>query len=193
MRARRERGGVGKGARGVVQFRVGITLDFRGDVATSPALSLLPLPLFLSVALPTSSSFSPPPLAASSPASPSPPPRAAVSCVLPFQRRPPTPRTTGKEHPPRLSGRDRSFRARYPIYRPRYEHIASDDISPSLVFGPDATWPMVSLMEKNRHYVTPKHSLLLGRHWNNKKKLSTHASLGFRSILGERKKFRIWH
>lgn len=46
VRARRERGGVGKGARGVVQFRVGITLDFRGDVATSPALSLPPpLPL----------------------------------------------------------------------------------------------------------------------------------------------------
>lgn len=40
VRARRERGGVGKGARGVVQFRVGITLDFRGDVATSPALAL---------------------------------------------------------------------------------------------------------------------------------------------------------
>lgn len=49
MRARRERGGVGKGARGVVQFRVGITLDFRGDVATSPALSLPPSP-FLPVA-----------------------------------------------------------------------------------------------------------------------------------------------
>lgn len=154
MRARRERGGVGKGARGVVQFRVGITLDFRGDVATSPALSL-PHPHPPSTpSLPTSSSFSPPPSAASNPTSPS---RTTVSCVLPFQRRPPTPRTTGKEHPPRLSGRDRSFRARYPIYRPRYEHIASDDISPSLVFVPDARCgrsPTASLMEKDRHYVT---------------------------------------
>lgn len=44
----RERREVGKGVRGVVQFRVGITLDFRGDVATSAALSLqLLLCLFL--------------------------------------------------------------------------------------------------------------------------------------------------
>lgn len=35
---KRERREVGKGVRGVVQFRVGITLDFRGDVATSAAL-----------------------------------------------------------------------------------------------------------------------------------------------------------
>ena len=40
-RMERERREVGKGVRGVVQFRVGITLDFRGDVATSAALSLL--------------------------------------------------------------------------------------------------------------------------------------------------------
>lgn len=38
---------VGKGVRGVVQFRVGITLDFRGDVATSAALFPPPTVLFL--------------------------------------------------------------------------------------------------------------------------------------------------
>lgn len=132
VRARRERGGVGKGARGVVQFRVGITLDFRGDVATSPALSLSP---------PLSPRRYPPPSLLHLRRPPTPPPPPAPPCLVFCHfsaRRPPTPRTTGKEHPPRLSGRDRSFRARYPIYRPRYEHIASDDISPSLAFGLDA-------------------------------------------------------
>ena len=61
----RERREVGKGVRGVVQFRVGITLDFRGDVATSAALSLQ---CYCS--------------ASSS---------AAVSCVLPFLCAGPTP------------------------------------------------------------------------------------------------------
>lgn len=155
MRARRERGGVGKGARGVVQFRVGITLDFRGDVATSPALSLPP-PYPSSPSLPSSSSssFSSPPSAASNPTSPS---RISVSCVLPFQRAKAThPSYYGERAPTQtISGRDRSFRARYPIYRPRYEHIASDDISPSPAFGPDvavrrrpASWRRTGIMSR---------------------------------------------
>lgn len=94
----RERREVGKGVRGVVQFRVGITLDFRGDVATSAALSLQ---CYCSA----SSSW----LLL----------RHGVLCFAvsmcgAYTRTRPTPPTrpdTEKEQPPGLSGRDRSFRA----------------------------------------------------------------------------------
>lgn len=140
VRARRERGGVGKGARGVVQFRVGITLDFRGDVATSPALS---------------PSTPPPTSAASSafsglhnPTTPS--PRFSslrflrILCFAISARRPPTPRTTGKEHPPRhyLGEIDPSARATLYTVHQR-EHIASDDI-PLLSLSPSTLSPDVA-------------------------------------------------
>lgn len=60
------------------------------------------------------------------------PPASAPPCLLFCHfsaRRPPTPRTTGKEHPDYL--REIDLSARYPIYRPRHKHIALDDISPS--------------------------------------------------------------
>jgi len=120
------RGGVGKGARGVVQFRVGITLDFRGDVATSPALLLLYPPRVTTLLLRRYLRRPP-----TSPSTPS-PPASAPPCLLFCHfsaRRPPTPRTTGKEHPDYL--REIDLSARYPIYRPRRKHIALDDISPS--------------------------------------------------------------
>lgn len=101
------RGGVGKGARGVVQFRVGITLDFRGDVATSPALLLLYPP--------SRYHPSPPPLPSAASNLPLNPLasrfRASVSSVLPFQRAKATHPSYYGERAPRLSERDRSFRA----------------------------------------------------------------------------------
>lgn len=93
-RARRER--VGKGVRGVVQFRVGITLDFRGDVATSAALSLPP-PFCLFLLLPSCLAFC----------------RFYVRGLYPY---PSSPDTEKEQQPPGLSARDRSFRAPYLLY-----------------------------------------------------------------------------
>lgn len=139
MRARRERGGVGKGARGVVQFRVGITLDFRGDVATSPALSFpspslhlfaaLLLLLFLHLQRPPNSL----PFSLSLPL---PITRISVSCVLPFQRAKATHPSYYREHPDYLGEIDPSAHATlYTVHGTK--HIASDDISPFLAFGLD--------------------------------------------------------
>lgn len=92
-RARRER--VGKGVRGVVQFRVGITLDFRGDVARLP----FPSPHR------SASSFSFLRVL-----------RFAVSMCGAYTPLPSSPDTEKEQQPPGLSARDRSFRAPYLLY-----------------------------------------------------------------------------
>lgn len=140
MRARRERGGVGKGARGVVQFRVGITLDFRGDVATSPALSSSTPP-------PSSAAFSGRLQRPPQPHDPLPPllvpslPPYLVFCH--FSAKATHPSYYRERAPTQtLSGRDRSFRATlYTVHR--REHIASDDI-PLLSLSPSALSPDVA-------------------------------------------------
>lgn len=67
-----------------------------------------------------------------------------ILCFAISARRPPTPRTTGKEHPPRhyLGEIDPSARATlYTVHR--REHIASDDI-PLLSLSPSALSPDVA-------------------------------------------------
>jgi len=167
VRARRERG-VGKGARGVVQFRVGITLDFRGDVATSlpsPSPSLL----F------STSSFSPLPSAASNPTRSLPHLRVLCFAISAREGHPPLVLQGKSTHPDYLGDRrDRSFHARYPIYRPRHGTNISRigwyfsfclrlrcDVDVAI-----RRWPVLWRRTGINH---AEHFLLLKHHRNNKK------------------------
>lgn len=166
MRARRERGGVGKGARGVVQFRVGITLDFRGDVATSPALSLPP-PL-------SPRRYPPPPLSLlhlwRPPTLPPPPaPPCLVFCHF-SEGHPPLVLQGKSTHPDYLGEIDPSAHAT--LYT-----VHSTNISRRMIFllllsstpKRRGRSPTVWLMD-DRHYVTPNiFFFLVIITWNNKK------------------------
>lgn len=144
MRARRERGGVGKGARGVVQFRVGITLDFRGDVATSPALS----------------PSSPPPSESSSstfvglqPHLPRPHLRVLCFAISAREGHPPLVLQGKSTHPDYLGEIDPSARAT--LYTVHGTNISRRMIF--FLFSPSTSTLAVraDLMEKDEHYVTP--------------------------------------
>lgn len=94
---------VGKGVRGVVQFRVGITLDFRGDVATSAALSLQLFLLLLRLCRPDFSRR-----------------RSFVSCVLPVPVR-----RTHPVHPPWIPRKSSS----HPDYPAKIDPFARPSLS----------------------------------------------------------------
>lgn len=151
MRARRERGGVGKGARGVVQFRVGITLDFRGDVATSPALSL-------PSSLPPRRYPPPPPslLHLRPPTLPPPPaPPCLVFCHF-SEGHPPLVLQGKSTHPDYLGEIDPSARAT--LYTVHGTNISRRMIFLLLLSSAPTQCgcsPTASIMEKDRHYVMP--------------------------------------
>lgn len=162
MRARRERGGVGKGARGVVQFRVGITLDFRGDVATSPALSLLPSP-------PLPRRYPPPPPSLHHlrrPPTPRPPsaPPCLVFCHF-SEGHPPLVLQGKSTHPDYLGEIDPSARAT--LYTVHGTNISRRMIFLLLLSSAPARCgcsPTASIMEKDRALCHAKHFLLFGHH-----------------------------
>lgn len=156
MRARRERGGVGKGARGVVQFRVGITLDFRGDVATSPALSLPPT--HSPTPLPPCRYPPPPPSLLHLRRPPTLPPPPAPPCLVfcHFSEGHPPLVLQGKStHPDYLGEIDPSARAT--LYTVHGTYISRRMIFLLLLSSAPTRRgrsPTVSFMEKDRRYVT---------------------------------------